>query len=60
MENAKKTVLVLGAGLVAKPLVRYLLDHAGYRVMVASRTLEKAEALIGGHPQGEAVALPCG
>ena len=52
-----KNVLVLGAGLVAKPLVHYLLDRAGYRVTVASRTLAKAEALIGQHPQGKAVAF---
>lgn len=49
-------VLVLGAGLVARPLVRYLLDQ-GYRVRVASRTLSKAEGLIGGHPRGEAFTL---
>jgi len=52
-----KHVLVFGAGLVAKPLVQYLLDQAGYRVTVASRTLSKAEALIGDHPQGKAVAF---
>jgi len=49
-------VLVLGAGLVARPLVRYLLDQ-GYEVRVASRTLAKAEALIAGHPRGEARQL---
>jgi saccharopine dehydrogenase (NADP+, L-glutamate forming) len=52
-----KNVLVFGAGLVARPLVRYLLDRAGYRVTVASRTLSKADALIGDHPQGKAVAF---
>jgi len=50
-------VLVLGAGLVARPLVRYLLDHPGIRVTVASRTVRKAERMIEGHPQGRAVAL---
>lgn len=49
-------VLVLGAGLVARPLVRYLLDK-GFRVTVASRTSSKAEALVEGHPQGEALAF---
>lgn len=49
-----KNVLVFGAGLVAGPLVRYLLDH-GYRVTVASRTLSKAHSLINEHPHGEAV-----
>jgi saccharopine dehydrogenase-like NADP-dependent oxidoreductase len=52
-----KNVLVLGAGLVARPLVRYLLDQPNYVVTVASRTISKAEALITGYPQGEAVAF---
>jgi len=47
-------VLVFGAGLVAGPLVRYLLDH-GYQVTVASRTLSKAQSLVDSHPLGEAV-----
>ncbi|MFX1535389.1 MAG: saccharopine dehydrogenase C-terminal domain-containing protein [Promethearchaeota archaeon] len=49
-----KKVLVLGAGLVAGPLVNYLLEH-GYHVTVASRTLSKAEKLIGGHSNGKAL-----
>lgn len=48
-----KTVLVLGAGLVARPLVQYLLGQAGFRVKVASRTRKKVENLISGHPRGE-------
>ncbi len=52
-----KTVLVLGAGLVARPLVRYLLDVPDLQVVVASRTVSKAEALINGHPQGQARSL---
>jgi len=51
-----KNVLVLGAGLVAKPLVRYLLD-SGYNVKVASRTISKAEFLIENHPNGYAEQL---
>ncbi|HSJ54920.1 MAG TPA: saccharopine dehydrogenase C-terminal domain-containing protein [Anaerolineae bacterium] len=50
-------VLVLGAGLVAKPHVRYLLDVPDFYVVVASRTVSKAEALIDGHPRGKALAL---
>ena len=49
-----KTVLVLGAGLVTRPLVDYLLKH-DIRVRVASRTVAKAEQLIGDHPNGEAI-----
>ena len=51
-----KKVLVLGAGLVAKPLVRYLLD-SDYNVKAASRTVSKAEALIENHPNGYAEKL---
>jgi len=49
-------VLVLGAGLVARPLVRYLLDK-GYDVTCASRTVAKAEALVAGHAHGRAFPL---
>jgi saccharopine dehydrogenase-like NADP-dependent oxidoreductase len=52
-----KSVLVLGAGLVSRPLVRYLLDQPDFRVTVASRTVSKAEALIAGHPRGTALQL---
>ncbi|MBU0717704.1 MAG: saccharopine dehydrogenase NADP-binding domain-containing protein [Planctomycetes bacterium] len=52
-----KKVLVLGAGLVTRPLVRYLLDQPDFHVTVASRTVSKAEALVAGHPKGTALAL---
>lgn len=52
-----KKVLVLGAGLVSRPLVRYLLDQPDFFVTVASRTVRKAEELICGHPRGSAVSL---
>jgi saccharopine dehydrogenase (NADP+, L-glutamate forming) len=51
-----KHVIVFGAGLVTRPLIQYLLDH-NFHVAVASRTFSKAEALIGDHPQGKAVAF---
>ncbi|MCL4295873.1 MAG: saccharopine dehydrogenase NADP-binding domain-containing protein [Anaerolineae bacterium] len=50
-----KRVLILGAGLVTGPMVHYLLDK-GYHVTVASRTVAKAQALIGAHPNAEAIA----
>jgi saccharopine dehydrogenase (NADP+, L-glutamate forming) len=50
-KHSMKNVLILGAGLVVKPMVEYLLEN-GFRVMVASRTKEKADALINGHPHG--------
>ena len=52
-----KKILVLGAGLVTRPHVRYLLDVPDFEVTVASRTVSKAESLINGHPRGVAVAL---
>jgi saccharopine dehydrogenase (NADP+, L-glutamate forming) len=52
-----KKILILGAGLVTKPLVRYLLDQPDFRVEVASRTLNKAVKLIDNHPQGKAKKL---
>ena len=52
-----KQVLVLGAGFVARPLVRYLLDQPDVKVKIATRTVQKAEKLLEGHPKGEAEAL---
>lgn len=52
-----KKVLVLGAGLVARPLVEYLLNQGGFYIRVASRTVEKAKDLIGTHKNGEAAGL---
>ncbi|MCK5585292.1 saccharopine dehydrogenase NADP-binding domain-containing protein [Candidatus Bipolaricaulota bacterium] len=52
-----KKVLVLGAGLVAGPLVRYLLNVDGFTVTVASRTVKKAQALVGGANNGIARSL---
>jgi len=52
-----KKVLVLGAGLVAAPLVRYLLGQAEFSVKVASRTLRKAEILVGDAENGCAEQL---
>ncbi len=50
-----KKVLILGAGLVVRPIVKHLLDK-GFQVTVATRTKSKAEEMIAGHPNGIAVA----
>jgi saccharopine dehydrogenase-like NADP-dependent oxidoreductase len=50
-----KSVLVLGAGMVSRPLVVYLLKHR-FRVTVATRTVSKARAVLGKHRLGRAVA----
>jgi len=52
-----KRILLLGAGLVTKPLVDYLMKVPGFFITVASRTLSKAEALVSKHPRGEAKLL---
>lgn len=49
-----KKVLILGAGMVVKPMVSYLLER-NYHVTVASRTKSKAEKMIGDNPNGTAV-----
>lgn len=51
-----KTVLCLGAGLVARPYVQYLCNY-GYHVLVASRTKSKAEHIIEGCKNAEAITF---
>ncbi|MCP4691069.1 MAG: saccharopine dehydrogenase [Desulfobacterales bacterium] len=55
-----RNILVLGAGLVAGPLVRHLLDQPEMHVTAADLMVEKAAALIGDHPNGEARELDVG
>ncbi|GAB6906791.1 saccharopine dehydrogenase C-terminal domain-containing protein [Desulfosarcina cetonica] len=52
-----KRILILGAGLVSRPIVHYLTELDNTDVTVASRTVSKAEALVAGRPRGRAVAL---
>ncbi|MFN8240312.1 MAG: saccharopine dehydrogenase C-terminal domain-containing protein [Bacteroidales bacterium] len=47
-----KKVLVLGAGLVAKPLIEYLLE-SGIRILVASPMKDRADEMINCHPLGQ-------
>jgi saccharopine dehydrogenase-like NADP-dependent oxidoreductase len=49
-----KKVLILGAGLVAQPMVQYLLDK-NFKVSVASNTPDRAKAMIGDHPSGQTI-----
>lgn len=49
-------ILVLGAGLVARPLVGYLLEH-GFALTQADLEINRAEAMIAGHQNGRAVQL---
>lgn len=52
-----KKILVLGAGLVARPLVNYLLDQRAMEVTVADQVFTKAESLVLDHPSGTALEL---
>ena len=52
-----KQLLILGAGLVARPAVRYLLEKGGLQVALADQKIDKAEAIIAGHPNGRAVRM---
>ncbi len=47
-----KRILLLGAGLVTRPLVNYLLDIPDFSLTIATRTASKAHALLGSHSRG--------
>ncbi|MBN1388353.1 MAG: saccharopine dehydrogenase NADP-binding domain-containing protein [Bacteroidales bacterium] len=47
-------VLVLGAGMVAKPLIDYLLKN-GCRIKIACNTCDNAQKILKDHPNGEIV-----
>ena len=51
-----KKILILGAGLVSRPGVVFLLEN-GFEVTVASRTVEKAQKIIQGFENGKALSL---
>jgi len=46
-----KRIVVFGAGMVAGAHVDYLLNVPDFQVTVASRTLDKAQALVKDHPR---------
>src|SRR6056297_2022098 len=50
-----KKVLILGAGMVVKPMVDYLLDHQIF-VTIASRTKSKADEILNNRDNGQTVA----
>ncbi len=57
MPSDNRSVLILGAGLVARPAVRYLLNLPGVHVTVASRTVARARDLVQDDERGRAVAF---
>ena len=52
-----KKILVLGAGLVARPAVQFLLDLPEVAVLVADQEMEKAQEIVGDHSRGIAIQL---
>lgn len=52
-----KKIVLLGAGLVARPAVKYLLQVEDIELHVADIERSKATALVGKHPRGIAHAL---
>lgn len=48
-------VTVLGAGLVAGPVVRHILEASEHTVTVAARSIDRAKALGNGHARGRAI-----
>ncbi len=52
-----KRVLILGAGLVARPALRYFLTHPDYRIVVGTDDVARGERLMGEHPRGTVVQL---
>ena len=50
-----KNVLILGAGYTIKPMADYFIDSCGYQVVMATRTVSKAEEVLAGRKQGTAV-----
>lgn len=52
-----KNILVLGAGNVARPLIRYLLHQRDYRLLVATLDEDRARQLLDDHPHGQAIHM---
>ena len=51
-----KKVGVLGSGYVVKPMIDYFLDVCNYEVIIATRTVSKAEKIIAGRTNGISVS----
>jgi len=55
-----KTILILGAGLSASSLIRYLLDRAevnNWFIKIVDQDIELVNRKIGGHPRAEALSF---
>jgi saccharopine dehydrogenase-like NADP-dependent oxidoreductase len=49
-------IAVLGAGYVVKPMIDYFIDICKYEVIIATRTVSKAEKVIAGRPLGTSIS----
>lgn len=56
---SNKKVLILGSGMVARPIIRYLLEK-NFNVTVASNTPDRGAAMIANHPNGTNVEWSVG
>jgi len=52
-----KRIVVMGAGLVSRPLVQYLLGIEGFFITLGDIDVKKAEEIIENAPNGKAIAL---
>ena len=55
-----KTILILGAGLSASSLIRYLLDHSveyNWNIRVVDQDSELVKRKLNGHPNGVALSF---
>lgn len=58
--KSTKTILILGAGLSASSLIRYLLKHStefSWKISVVDQDCELVKKKLGGHPNGEALSF---
>ncbi|KAI9255460.1 Saccharopine dehydrogenase-domain-containing protein [Sporodiniella umbellata] len=53
----KKTVLLLGSGMVSGPLVNHLSRRSDVNIVVASNVTKEAEALVSQYPNAQSVGL---
>jgi saccharopine dehydrogenase-like NADP-dependent oxidoreductase len=49
-------IAVLGAGYVVKPMIDYFIDRCKYEVIIATRTVSKAEKIIAGRTLGTSIS----
>lgn len=51
-----KNVLILGSGMIAAPIVKYILGY-GFSLTIASNTIERAKRLLNNNAHGKAIFL---